>query len=179
MSVTTTNIIQGPATVYVGVFGVTEPASIATAPGAGWVDCGATQDGIAFATNDDYSEISVDQIIYVAERRRTKRAVTLKTVLAEATLANMALALNNTAPASSIFTPDDGLTAFVPAYGAVLLDGIAPGGFRRRIIIRKTLSIEAVESAWKKDDITKVPVTWAAHWVSASVRPYLITDALV
>jgi hypothetical protein len=32
MPVTSTNLIQGPATLYTGIFGATEPATIATTP---------------------------------------------------------------------------------------------------------------------------------------------------
>lgn len=177
MSVTSTNLIQGPATLYAGAFGVTEPAAVGTAPGAGWDDLGGTKDGVELNIADTYSELTVDQVIYDVERRRIARKVSIKTVLAEATLENLARATNNTAPASDVLTGDDGLTAFSPAYQAVLLDGIAPGGFRRRVIVRKVLATEAVGTAYKKDGMTLVPVTFMGHWVSTSIAPYVITDA--
>lgn len=179
MTVTSTNLIQGPATLWWGAFGVTEPVSVATAPGAGWTDLGGTKDGVELSIADEYSVLEVDQIIYEVERRRTKRVVTIKTQLAEATLENLARAINNTQPASSALTADDGLAAFAPSYGAVLLDGIAPGGFRRRAIVRKVLGTDAVASAAKKDGQTLIPVTFTGHWVSASIRPFVITDATV
>lgn len=179
MAVTSTNLIQGPATIYGGTFGVAEPATVATVPGAGWVDFGGTKDGVELGINDEYGVLDVDQIIYEVARRRTKRVVTIKTSLAEATLANLALAINNTAPAASVLTADDGLTAFAPAYSALLLDGIAPGGFRRRIILRKVLATDSVGVAYKKDGQTLIPVTWSLHWVSTSIAPFIITDALV
>ena len=179
MPVTSTNLIQGPATLYLGVFGVAEPASVATAPGVGWADVGGTKDGVELAVNDSYSVLEVDQVIYEVARVRSKRIVTIKTNLAEATLANLALALNNTAPATSVLTADDGLVAFSPAYTAVLLDGIAPGGFRRRIIVRKALATDNVATFYKKDGQTLIPVTFTGHWVSSSIRPFTVTDALV
>lgn len=178
MSVTTTNLIQGPAALWLGAFGVAEPL-LTAAPGTGWVDAGSTQGGITMDVTDTYSVFDVDQVIYEAERRRTKRVVTIKTNLAEATLANFAMALNNTAPAAQIFTPDDGITAFAPSYQSVILDGIAPGGFKRRFIIRKALSVAAVGLAYKKDGQTLVPVDFTAHWISTSIRPFLVTDSLV
>lgn len=177
MTVTSTNLIQGPATLYHAPFGSTEPVSIATAPDAPWVDLGGTKDGVELGIADEYSVLSVDQIVYEVERRRTNRVVTIKTNLAEATLENLARAINNTAPASSVLTADDGLAAFAPAYNAVLLDGIAPGWFRRRVIVRKVLSTDSVASAYKKDDQTLIPVTFTGHWVSASIKPFVITDA--
>jgi hypothetical protein len=177
VTVTGSNLIQGPASLWAGDFGVTEPATIATAPGAGWEDIGGTKDGVMLGVNDTYTVLSVDQIIYEVERRRTERVVTVKTAMAEATLENLARAINNTAPAAGVLTADDGLTAFNPPYGAILLDGIAPGGFRRRFIGRKTLSTDSVEMAYKKDGQTLIPVTWSIHWVSASIRPFIVTDA--
>lgn len=175
--VTATNLIQGPATLYWAPFSTTEPLTVAAAPIAPWVDLGGTKDGVALGIADEYSVLSVDQIIYEVARRRINRVLTVKTNLAEATLENLAHAINNTAPAAGVLTADDGLTAFDPAYGAIILDGIAPGGFRRRAIFRKTLSTDAVESSYKKDGQTLVPVTFTAHWISSSVRPFIVTDA--
>lgn len=176
MTVTTTNLIQGPATLYHGAFGVTEPADIDTAPGVGWTDCGATDGGIMVSVNDTYSALIVDQVPMEVERRRTLRVVTLKTVLAEATLENLARALANTAPSSGLFELDDDLDAFNPDYSALLLDGIAPAGLRRRFIVRKCLPTEAVETAYKKDGKAMFPVTWHGHWVSSAIKPFDIDD---
>lgn len=177
MPVTSTNLIQGPATVYAGTFGATEPATVATAPGAGYTDVGGTKEGVELTIADEYAVLDVDQIIYEIARRRTKRVVSIKTSLAEATLANLAIAIANTAPASNVLTADDGLAAFAPTYSSVLVDGIAPGGFRRRIIIRKTLPTDSVGMAYKKDGQTLIPVTWTLHWVSSSIAPFKIEDA--
>lgn len=177
MPVTSTNLIQGPATLYTGVFGATEPATIATAPTTGWTDVGGTKDGVELEIADEYGVLDVDQIIYDVGRRRTKREVSLKTSLAEATLTNIALAIANAAPVANVLELDDGLAAFAPAYQALLVDGIAPGGFRRRIILRRTLPTESVGIAYKKDAQTLVPVTWKVHWVSASIKPLKIEDA--
>lgn len=179
MGVTSTNLIQGPATLYTGVFGVAEPATVAAVPAVGWTDVGGTKDGVELTIADEYGVLDVDQIIYEIARKRTKRVVSVKTSLAEATLANLALAVANTAPVANVLTADDGLAAFSPAYGALLIDGIAPGGFRRRIILRKTLPTDSVGMAYKKDGQTLIPVTWTLHWVSTSIAPFIITDATV
>jgi len=177
MTVTSTNLIQGPATLWAGVFGVTEPATISTAPGAGWVDLGGTQDGIALSDTTDFAKLTVDQIAMAVGATASGRTVQLKTNLAEATLANLALATNNTAPASGVLSLDNDSKQFVKPYQAFLLDGIAPGGFRRRIIGRKCLSVDSVEMAYKKDGMTLIPVTFEIFWVSTSIVPLVITDA--
>jgi hypothetical protein len=177
MAVTTTNLIQGPAVVYVGTFGVTEPAAIGTAPGVGWTDVGGTKGGVELNISSEYGELTVDQIVDVIESRRTGREITVKTQLAEATLDNIARAIGNAAPAANVLNLDDNAAAFKPPYSAILIDGIAPGGFRRRIIVRKTLATDAVGVAYKKDDQTVVPVTWKLLWVSSSIIPLKLEDA--
>lgn len=177
MGVTATNLIQGPATVYTAPFGTAEPATVTAAPAAGWIDIGGTKDGVELQVNDEYAVLDVDQLIYDVHRRRTKRAVAVKTQMAEATLANLAMATANSAPVANVLTADDGAAAFAPAYIALLVDGIAPGGFRRRICLRKTLPTDSVGTAYKKDSQTLIPVTWSAHWVSSSIPPFKVEDA--
>lgn len=177
MTVTTTNLIQGPATLYHAPFGSTEPATIATSPASPWADLGGTKDGVEFIVTDDYAVLDVDQLIHEPERRRTKRVIQVKTSLAEATLENLARAINNTAPSGGVLTGDSGLAAFNPAYSALLLDGIAPGGFRRRFTVRKVLATDSVGVPYKKDGQTLLPVTFTAHWVSSVIGPWKVEDA--
>lgn len=176
MSVTSTNLIQGPATLYVGAFGAEEPLTVDAAPGVDWVDVGGTRDGVELIIAKSYAVLSVDQIVDEIGRTVTERKVSVKTVLAEATLANLARVVNETAPSTGVFTPDTGLAAFSPDYQAVLLDGIAPGGARRRIIVRKVLATDSVGTAYKKDGMTLLPVTFTGHWVSTSIAPFEIED---
>lgn len=179
MPVTSTNLIQGPATIYGAPFGTAEPATIATAPAAGWVDLGGTKDGVSLAIESDWSVLSVDQLVDEVGRVRTKRAVSVKTSLAEATLANLARAIGSAAlPAAQVLEPEADAAAFAATYFAYLIDGVAPGGFRRRIILRKALATDSVELAYKKDDQTVIPATFTAHYVSASIKPWKIEDAL-
>lgn len=177
MPVTTSNLIQGPAVLYTGIFGATEPATIAAAPATGWTDVGGTKDGLELTIADEYGVLDVDQEIHEMGRRRIKRVVTAKTSLAEATLANLAIAIANSAPVTNVMEGDIGVAAFAPAYQALLIDGIAPGGFKRRIILRRTLPTDSVGVAYKKDGQTLIPVTWTAHFVSASIKPWKVEDA--
>ena len=179
MTVTTTNLIQGPALIFIGTFGVTEPLTVATAPGTGWVNAGGTKDGIELTITKEFAPLEVDQVIDQVGHTVVKRIVQVKTSLAEGTLANLAHALSETAPVGNVLEPGSDLAAFTPTYRAVLLDGIAPGGFRRRVIVRRVLSTDAVGVAYKKDGMTLVPVTFTGHYVSPTIRPYRIEDATV
>tara|TARA_B100000700_G_scaffold110520_4_gene124542 strand:- start:274 stop:816 length:543 start_codon:yes stop_codon:yes gene_type:complete len=176
MTVTATNLIQGPATIYAGAFGATEPADIDTAPGVGWTDLGGTKEGVTLNIEQTFADLTVDQIIDVVGRKRTGRSINVATSLAEPTLENLARAMNNTAPTSDVVELDNDESAFSPDYGAVLLDGLAPGGLRRRIILRKTLQTGNIAMAYTKDGQTVIPVTFALHWVSASIKALKIED---
>lgn len=189
MSGTPSNLIQGVGELYTGAFGATEPAAsgVGSAPAsAAWTDCGFTRDGMRLTYTPTYSPLQVDQLIDTPGRRLTGRDFAFATALAEATLANLKLALNNSGTAATgsgweTYEPNDLGPENDPTYLAVLVDGFAEGfssgvHYRRRVIIRKALATEAVELAYTKDGQTVIPVTFMAHYVSSSIRPWIIVD---
>lgn len=180
MAVSPGNFIQGPANLWLAAFGATEPATPSTAFATPWVDLGATKEGVDLEVADEYSELTVDQLVHVVERRRIARAFTVKTALAEGTLANLARALNDAAPTSAAgvdtFEPGADDTLFAPGYAAIGVDGIAPNGKRRRGIFRKMLQTDSVAMSYKKDGQLVIPVTFSGHWVSQSIRPFIYKD---
>jgi hypothetical protein len=185
MAVDVTNLIAGPGTLYTGAFGATEPADSAvntTPPSSTWTDVGGTQDGVTLNVIQEFFELEVDQIVDVPGRRLTKRDLQVQTNMAEPTLANLALALNGgTVTASAAYTtydPSDDTSATQPTYKALIFDGYAPDGFRRRVVVRKALSIEGVETSYQKDEQTLFPITFAAHYVSDSIKPFRVIDQL-
>jgi hypothetical protein len=183
MAVDVTNLIAGPGTLYTGAFGATEPADSAvntSPPGSAWTDVGATQDGLTLNIVQEFFELEVDQIVDIPGRRLTKRDLQLQTNMAEPTLANLALALNGgTVAASSgysTYEPSDDTSATQPTYKALLFDGFAPDGLRRRVVARKALSVEGVETSYQKDEQTLFPVTFSCHYVSPSIKPFRVID---
>lgn len=188
MGVTATNLLQGPGTLYEGAFGATEPADTAinTSPASSaWTDLGGTTDGAMFGVAQTWSELEVDQLIETVGRRLTKRETTVKTNLAEATLANLAMAINNSAPTSgagyNALDWDNTDSATQPTYRSHILDGYAPGStgatqYRRRVILRKVLNTSSPELAYKKDAMTVIPVEFHTHYVSPSIKSLHIVD---
>ena len=184
MSVTGTNLVQGPATLYSGAFGAAEPLDTAvnTTPAASsWTDVGGTQDGVKLTIDQSYTELEVDQVVDRVGSRLTKRDFTVETSMAEPTLANLSLALNGGTSASGAgyasFDPSFASSATQPTYKALLFDGWAPGGtFNRRVIVRKALSTDAVEMAYTKDKQTLYGVKFSGHYVSASIAPVHVVD---
>ena len=190
MPVTATNLTAGPGLLYIGAFGATEPADSAvnTTPVAStWADVGGTQDGSTLNITREFLEMEVDQIVDMPGRRLTNRDLQITTNMAEPTLVNLQTALNGgTITASAAFQtydPDNTVAATQPSYKALLLDGYAPQSaaavtMRRRVIARKVLSIDDVESSYKKDEQTLLPVTFGCHYVSSVITPFHIVDQL-
>jgi hypothetical protein len=183
MAVTTSNLIQGPGTLYHGDFGATEPddSAVASAPSAStWTDVGGTDGGCTLSVEQEYAELLVDQLVDTPERRITKRETALATTMAETTLTNLSLALNGgTVTASSgysTYDPDTTTSATQPTYSALLFDGFAPSSLARRIVGRKMLQVDAVEAAWKKDEKTMFAGRFVSHYVSSAIRPWRLID---
>lgn len=181
MAVTASNLVLGSATLYIGAFGAVEPADAKTAPAVAWTDLGGTTDGVTISVAPEYTELAVDQVIDRVGSRLTSRSITVQTNLAEATLENLKIALGGgtVTSASGKKTFDlDIANSGEPAYQALLIDGVAPGGKKRRIIVRKALSTDNVEFAYSKDGQTVYSVTFTAHFVDNVKAPVSIMDEL-
>lgn len=184
MTVTVTNLLAGPASaVWVAAFGATEPIDAAAAPGVGWVDVGGTSGGVKLAADREFFRLDVDQITGRVGSVATQEDFSVSTSLAEATLKNYALTVNaldaDVVSAAGLDTLEIGGAnpAVEPNYRALIIDGRAPNGKKRRVIVRKVLSTASVEESMEKGGQTVYPVTWSAHYVSASIKPIKRMDA--
>lgn len=191
MSVTPANLTQGPATVYYGAFGTTEPADsnggVTGAPGAGWTDIGATQGGVTVEVDNTYTEQVVDQLVDPVGARLTKRVIQVTFKVAETTLTNLNTAMNSLmtqASGSGYATADPQTTtsATQPTYTALIIDGWAPtlssgAAARRRIIVRKLLSQVKTQLSYNMQSNAVYDLTWTAFYVSPSIAPFHIIDA--
>jgi hypothetical protein len=191
MGVTPTNLVVGPATLYYGIMGTTEPAysAIASPPGAGWTDVGMTADGTAILLEIDQTvtDFGCEQIIDRIAGRITKRIIQITATLQEATLQNMQLALNGLATITqgtgySVLDPVTASAASQPNYTAFILDGWAPTtgttetACRRRIAVRKCLSASKVDLEYEKTKPVLYSTTWSGYYVSPGIAPYEVID---
>lgn len=189
MPVSATNLLVGPGALWSGDFGETEPtnAEVAGAVPAGWTDLGGTDGGVSVTAAREYFSLRVDQVVESPGRRLTELDVSVSTNLAEPTLENWNLALADAV--SAITTGGAGAAGWAamdiggpdepgaePVYKAIMFRGRAPGNKRRLVIIRKALSTDEVQSDYKKDGMTFIPVTFAAHWVSASIKSVHVVE---
>lgn len=185
------NAVRGPARIWVGAFGVTEPAQTNAAliadPGTGWTFVGATQGGATWEDDQTVDDTVADQVIDPIGGRVVKRKVQATFSMLEATLANLAWALNKfgtTTVGTGITTYDPGqyTAGDIPAYAAVLIDGQAPqitggGKARRRVIFRKVMNTSAkVSQDYDPTKDTLIPVTAQCYYVSSSISPYVVMD---
>jgi hypothetical protein len=187
MSVTPGNLAMGPGDLYVAAFGAAEPLPVeinGTPATSAWTNVGGTLGGLAFNIVNTWKELDVDQLIEVPERRRTKREVTLKTSLAEVTMANFVVAMTGGVVTTSdtnadVYTPDDVTSGNSPTYKAILFDGFGGGGFRRRVKIRKCLNADNVDVQFHPNNQTTYPCVFHSHYVSPSIRSWEVQQAKV
>ena len=184
MGVNVTNLILGPATLYTGVFGSAEPLDsqvTGTPATSAWSDAGGTLGGLKLSINQTYTALQVDQVVDFVGRRLTARDIQVITQLAEPTLQNLQMVLNGgtvvTAAGQNTYDPATALSATQPLYNALIFDGWGPNQFRRRVFVRKVLSMAAVDLEYAEATQAAYPVTFGAHYVSASITPFHIVDS--
>jgi hypothetical protein len=178
MAVTASNLTAGPGDLWTAPVASTEPVGSA-APAAAWIDAGGTTDGVSVSVKLSFLELEVDQVNETPERRLTKRETSVSTNLAETTIENLAVALNEPVPGAAAsgvqsIEPDGTISGggYRPGYRALLFRGPGYGAAPAlsQVIVRKALSTEGAEFAYKKDDQKVYKTTWMAHWVSTAVK---------
>ncbi|HEX8106107.1 MAG TPA: hypothetical protein VF516_00200 [Kofleriaceae bacterium] len=185
-------VIMGAGSLYSGLYQATEPLdqAVNTSPQASaWVDAGFTNDGVTITLNQEFATMTVDQISDIIGRKMTQRDVQVKANLAEATLENLTIGLNSGTISTGsgggvnykVYTPVFNGSELQPTYFASIFDGYAPASAagltkRRRFILRRVLSIDNVEVAYKKGDMTLVPVTFGCHYIDTVTAPFKIVD---
>lgn len=185
------NYVRGPARIWVGAFGATEPAQTNAAleadPGDGWRFTGATQKGVTWEDDQTVTGTRADQVVDEIGGRVTARKTLVTLSMLEETLDNLDLALNH----FGTITPGDGITVYepgqmtagdIPEYSAILVDGWAPqlpggGAARRRAIFRKVMNTSGkVAQAYDPDNDALLACTFQCYYVSASIRPWVAMD---
>lgn len=177
MSVTPSNAMLGPVSIFTGTFGATEPVNAGTAPGVGWTDIGGTTDGATLTLGRTYTSMRFDQIGMDVGAQLTAQEVTVSTNMGEPTLANFRIALNLLDDAGTeLEWGGEDIVNDEPNYRAVLLQGKKPGGGPRMWVVRRTLSVESIGVPFKVDGQTFFPVTWKGYYISPSVKAVRTSD---
>lgn len=180
------SLVMGPGTLYLGAYGALEPAlgSVDTLPDLGaWTDLGGLLGGVELTVDQEFDEITFTQMPDMPSRRLKRRKLSVKTSMAEATLTNLGYILNDSPGVSgTTYTPSSIDEATQLTYVAIICDGWRPGFHythrqkRRRVIMRKCLSIDNIELSYTKDGQSVFTVTWSCHYVDASTAPFRVVD---
>lgn len=183
MAVTTTNLVLGSARIYSGLVGAVEPVdSLAVPSSAVWTDLGGTKDGVNLTVQQKFANLDVDQIVDLVDQRVTSRGFIVETHAAELTLENLKLAMNGgtvtTLAQVKTFTPDVTNNSTLANYSALIIDGQAPNGKARRIIVRKALVTKDVSFSYKAGDQSVYTLSFEAHYVDGIKSPFVIMDAI-
>lgn len=185
MTVTISKLIVGPAWMWRKLYTdpAAEPLTPLITPAAGWVDCGGTQDGINLTIAQSFEQITADQIVDILMSVPNERTFNVETNLLEPTLENMKFANNG-----GQLTTGTGWQAFEPIvdlvnedvlYSSVIIRGRgANTGRMRDIIVRRVLNTDDVEFAYQKAGAQVLATTLTAHYVSGSIAPFRIVDAV-
>lgn len=159
MSVTAANITNGKATVK-AVYGTGAP-----------VDLGATDGPAVMTHNADVEEFTAEQSLLLDIAWLSGKRITVKVNLAEATLANIAMAQGEAAAAvdSGVLTPAGNNT--LPEIEVEIV-GDAPGSSTTRTIaIARCVALPNTELSYTKKGVVMVPIEFLCY-----TEP-VITDA--
>lgn len=188
MALTPRAVTVGAGRIYIGAYGATEPTETAintAPPSSSWTEVGGTIDGVNVNLEQSFTTIYIDQIADPVQSALTERMMKVVANAAENTLETIKTAWNGGTIASGsgyrTLDPVYGGDEVRPTYIAVLFDGYAPASAagvkkRRRFIVRKVIDVDNVESPYKKDGATVIPLTLGAHYIDDSTAPYRIID---
>lgn len=142
-----TYVIEGAAEVLVGAYGAAQGAC---------TSIGSTDGGVMLTVGNEYHDVEIDQSKVPINTKLDKRTVKLTCDMAEATLANLALAmaLPTTALAGSVVSV--GLQE--PENKTIYIVGPAPDGAVRTIHVFKAKVTGSPEMAYRKDEKVIVPL---------------------
>lgn len=152
------NILVGVGTLEVS--GELDPNGTPASP---LEDVGFTIDGVEISLEPDIVDIIVDQLGDAAKLIEQSIKVTIKTTLAEATLANLAIAWGRP---DAAFTPN-GLGGTLelgvnptgkPTERQVRFVGKSPEGFNRTYTCNRAVSVAASGHSFKRGEATVYPV---------------------
>ena len=152
MSNTPSNIVigvQSSNTVKVGAYQALEAAA---------VDVGLTDGGIELITSGDIKEIFCDQALAMVAAASIKEGFSLKFNMAEASLANIAMAIGYPTTAVSGSTLSVGGKTDLYDYKTVYINVKGPGPGTAKITIYKAKIKGDSSAKFQKDNVTMIPV---------------------
>ena len=146
-TVNPTCVIEGAAEVLVGPYGAAQGEC---------TSIGSTDGGVMLTVGNEYHDVEVDQSKVPIDTKLDKRTAKLTCDMAEATLANLALAMALPTTAVSGSVVSVGLQE--PENKTIYIIGPAPNGAVRTIHVFKAKVTGSPEMAYRKDEKVIVPL---------------------
>lgn len=146
---TPTNIIVGlnaQSTLKAGSYGTSEAQA---------TDLGFIKGGITIEHEESAYEVKVDQCLGIIDKITTAESLKIKFSLAEATLANIALAFGYASPASTTFEFGDKSSE---TYKTLYINVKGPSGASRKYTFWKCRPTGKTSQSYKRDSETLVEV---------------------
>lgn len=146
MAGTVAKIIVGKGTVKIGDYGDAIGAAI---------DVGSVDGGVGFENAEEFFDVRADDFLGTVRKHKINEKLTVKLVLAEAQLENIAIAFGypKTAVAGGVFTFGGNATV---TEKVVYVNGTGPSGGTRAIVLHKCVQVGSGAHAYKKDDKTMI-----------------------
>lgn len=181
--VNTSQMMIGPGKLRWAPVGTDDSLIIAayTPSWSGWTEIGATDGGVQMSIAKDYTNHTVDQVADWVASTINERHVTAQTNVVESgDLAKLALVNNGgtlTAsynPSWDKYEPTTDLVATQETYISVALEGVTLAGKKRIIVARRVLNVDSIAFEFKKDGKTMYGLSFAGHYVSDTVAPFVV-----
>lgn len=170
-------VVGADGTIRVAPVGTAAPADEVTAPGAGWVDLGySNEDGATLRVTKDVATIGVWQLAAPARYVVRARGVEIETTLVQWRRETFELAVGG----GTASTPTVGHHKFeldaVPALDerALMLDWVDSHNYR--LVIPRGLVTSNLEAPLRRAEGAPIPLTFAAMGSDAAAIAYLLTD---
>lgn len=146
-----------------------------------WLEGGATDGGVQMSIAKDYANHTVDQVADWVASTITERHVTLQTSLVESgDLARLSLVNNGGTTTPSFnpswdkYEPTTDLIATQETYIMASVEGVTLAGKKRIIVARRVLNVDSIAWEYKKDAKTMYGLSFAGHYVSDTVAPFVV-----
>ena len=161
-------ILVGVGTLYIAPVGTAMPALTATPSGA-WVSLGETDGGVTITKTRNREKFSSDQRTGTVKAVQTEEGLTVEVALHEATLENMAYAMDNAVSVTAAGSGTIGKKTLKLHSGAgvteyaLLFRGNSPyGNYPGQYCLPRGYMDDDVESEFVKDGKTLIPIKFEA-----------------
>lgn len=142
------NIIVKNATLTVGTYLQAEGSAH---------DVGALDGGVAVENTREYADIKADPWIGIIAKKKTGEVMIVKCVMAESSLANLAIAFDY--PVGAVVGSEFSFGGDITAnYRTLYINGDGPGGGTRKWTLWKCVSVGSGGHSYKKDEKTMIEV---------------------